>query len=102
MAYAAYSGAATVLLVRTFQGHDMADDFDEVCENLDRLVRSPSTVHPLRVYFVPPLDAGFGRAIWFFDPNGVLFPGSPPPGREDPGNLLLLLPGQGREGPGRG
>jgi hypothetical protein len=89
MAYAAYAGTSTVLLVRTFQGHDMKDDYDEVCENMNRLVRSPATVHPMRVFFVPPLDAGFGRAIWFFDPNGVLFAGPPPPGERVPGTYIF-------------
>lgn len=89
MAYAAYAGTSTVLLVRTFHGKNMKDDYDEVCENMNRLVRSPATVHPLRVYFVPPLDPVFGRAIWFFEPDGVLFTGAPPPGERVPGTYIF-------------
>jgi hypothetical protein len=89
MAYMVYAGACTVFLVRTFYGPETMDDYDEVCDEFNRLVLSPETVRPMRIYFVPPLDVDLAHSIWFFDPDGVVYPNAPPPGERIPGTYIF-------------
>ncbi len=89
MAFMIFAGACTVFLVRSFLSFEMKTDFDEVCGEMNRLVLSPKTVHPMRLYFVPPLKSGFGIGVWYFDMDAVIFPNAPPPGERVPGTYIF-------------
>jgi hypothetical protein len=90
MAYMVFAGACTVFLVRAFYYSSATeDDYDEVCYDFNRLAQSPGTVHPMRIYFVPPLDIDLARSIWFFDPDATVYSGAPPPGERVPGTYIF-------------
>lgn len=90
MAYMVFAGTCTVFLVRSFYGRAMRNDFDEVCGELDRLAQAPGTVHPMRIYLVPPLGIESAQGLWYFDLDAVAYPAAPPPGERVPGTYIFL------------
>lgn len=89
VAYMAFTGVCTVLLVRSFFGSEFRSEYDEVFADVNALVTSPVAVPPLRIYLVPPLDAIIEPGLMYFAPEARVFRSEPPAGEKIAGAYVF-------------
>jgi hypothetical protein len=89
MAYLVFTSIFTTVLVRSFFGLAVIDDYDEAFAKINQIVHDPAAPPIDHIYLVPPLDIDLESGLQYFEPKVVVVRARPPSGERKPGNWVF-------------